>query len=144
MGKSAQKEKITRQFSAGGVVFKNTKEGKLWLLINPSGSDRWQLPKGHIDLGEHSEETAAREVFEETAVKAEPIKKIDAIQYFFVENGQRVLKTVTFFLMQYLSGGKKEADIEVKRAEFFPYEEAVDKLTFKGEKGILKKAKSLL
>lgn len=144
MGKSSQKGKITREFSAGGIVFKKTKGKTLWLLINPAETDRWQFPKGHIDGRERSKEAAIREVYEEANVGAKAIEKIGTSQYFFVLKGKRIFKTVIFFLMQYLSGRKKKADIEVNKARFFPLEEALEKLTFKNDKKMLEKAKSIL
>ena len=144
MGKNSQKTKIIREFSAGGVVFKKTKGEISWLLINPAETDSWQFPKGHIDGREHSSEAAVREVYEEANVRAKAIEKIGTTQYFFVLEGKRIFKTVIFFLMQYLSGAKKKADVEVKKAKFFLLEQALKKLTFKDDKKMLEKAESIL
>jgi len=139
-----QKDKVKREFSAGGVVFRKKDGQTLWLLINPATTDRWQLPKGHIDDDESSEKTAVREVLEEANTKAKPISKVDAIQYFYWLEGKRILKFVTFYLMEFVSGGKKKSDTEIAEAAFYPYPKALKMLSFEAEKGILRKASSLL
>jgi 8-oxo-dGTP pyrophosphatase MutT (NUDIX family) len=139
-----KKEQVVRAFSAGGAVYKKQGKKTAWLIIQPSGMDRWQLPKGLIAKGESSKVTAQREVEEEGGVKAKVVEKIGTSQFFFVFKGQKIFKTVTYYLMEYLSGSEKNHDMEVEDAVFLPLEEALDKLTFQGDKEILKKAKSLI
>ena len=141
MGEGKTKKPLKREFSAGGVVFKRVKV--LWLIIKPTGTDRWQLPKGKIDAGESSEKTAVREVEEEGGIRAKVIQKIGSEQFFFFFEGNRILKTVLFYLMEYISGNPKNHDKEVSESIFLDFNEALDKLTFKNEKEILKKAKEL-
>ena len=139
-----KKDKVKREFSAGGVVFKKKDGQTLWLLINPASSDVWQLPKGHIDGDESSEKTAVREVLEETSTEAKPIAKVDIMKYFFWKDGKRILKSVTFYLMEYVNGGKKKPDMEIGEAGFYPYTKALKMLSFESEKEILRKASSLV
>ncbi len=115
-----------------------------WLLINPAGTDRWQFPKGHIDPGESSKATAVREVAEECGVRASLIEKIADQKYFFHWDGAKIFKIVTFYLMKYAGGDTNNHDKEVRQAKFFPLKKALTKLTFKGDKEILKKAKEIL
>lgn len=138
------KEKLVRGFSAGGVVFKKDGRGFRWLIIKPAGTERWQLPKGRIDKGEGSEAAALREVEEEGGVEAKLVKKIGASQYFFTFQGQKIFKTVVYFLMEYLSDSKDGHDHEVDEIAFLDFEEALGRLTYKDDKEILKKAKDLL
>jgi len=140
VAKGTKKQGTVREFSAGGVVFKNGK----WLIIKPTGTKRWQFPKGKIDKNESSKDTALREVEEEGGVKIEIIEKIGDSQYFFVLKGKKIFKTVTFYLMKYLGDTKKGHDWEVEEVIFVSYKEALEKLSFKDDKGILKKAKSAL
>jgi 8-oxo-dGTP pyrophosphatase MutT (NUDIX family) len=136
-----KEKKVEFRFSAGGVVFKGDKV----LVIKPKGTDRWQLPKGHIDKGESSKETAVREVEEEGGVKVKPIEKIGDTQYFFVLKGQKIFKKVTFYLMEYikdLKEGPSEREVEV--AKFVPYRQVTDTLSFEDDQGIVKKARQLL
>lgn len=136
-----------REFSAGGIVFKDVASKVLWLITKPAAgehysSDRWQFPKGLIEEGEGSKETALREVREEAGVEAEVIDKVDSITiFFFDENKNRVIKNITFYLMRWVSDTKEGPDeVEIEEVAFLPFEEAQERLTFKNEKGLLEKA----
>ena len=146
---------MKRQFSAGGAVYKKEKNRILWLLVRPKGGAkyyqeiRWQLPKGWLEEGEKSEEAARREVREEGGVEAVVIGKIVTIKIFFKnvfeeKPEETVLKTVTFFLMEYRQEQKEGFGSEIEEVAWFPFEEAKEKLTFKSEKQVLEKAKKLL
>lgn len=143
MGEGRQ-EKVIREFSAGGVVFKRVPKKFQWLLIKPAGTDRWQLPKGKVDKGETSKEAAVREVEEEGGVKVRPVVKIGASQYFYVFSGQKIFKTVIYFLMEYLKDKKEGHDHEIDEAIFLSFDEAFEKLTFKDDKEMLKKGREIL
>lgn len=135
---------IKREFSAGGVVFKKDVEKILVVIYKPESRDTWQLPKGWIDEGETSQEAAVREVREEAGVEAEIIQKIDTIKFFFNWEGQKILKTVTFYLMRYLSGNVEDHGWEAENAEWVEIDEAQGRLTFTSEKEIVGKAKELI
>ena len=147
----AKKKPIKREYSAGGVVFKKENSQTVWLVIQPEGGGhwsegRWQFPKGWIEEGEKSAETARREVEEEAGVKVKIIEKVDDIRVFFYdEEKSKVLKTITLFLMEYQGKGKKKEDAEkIAAIEWLPYKKAFKQLTFKSEKEILARAKKIL
>ncbi len=125
---------MRREFSAGGVLFK---DGEVLLIKNPSGA--WSFPKGNIEKGERPEETAVREVLEETGVKGEIIDYIGEISYWYYFEGEKTFKTVKYYLMRYLEGEPKPS-WEVQDARFFPVEEAKKLLKYKGDKEIFEKA----
>ena len=135
---------LKRQFSAGGVVFRQEDGELLWLVIKPAGRDNWRLPKGLIDRGETSVQTAQREGREETGVEVEVVGKIGQDKYFFNLGGERIYKTVTYYLMRYLQDAKGPMSWEVEEIAWLPFEEALERLTFKGEKEILQKAREIL
>lgn len=146
---------MMRQFSAGGAVYKKEKGNVLWLLIQPKDQEkfydevRWQLPKGWLEEGEKSEDTAEREVKEESGVEAKIIQKIDTIKIFFknVFEGkpkETVIKMVNFFLMEYQKDTKEGFGPETEKILWLPFEKAREKLTFKSEREILQKAQKLL
>lgn len=101
----------------------------------------WTLPKGQIDKGESLEGAAIREVEEETGVGVRIVKKIGTIKYFYnhPENGN-ILKFVTFYLMEFVKDLPDGHDEETSEVVWLPFEEAYKKLSFGGEKQILKKA----
>jgi len=130
--------------SAGAVVFR--REGdKIYYLLLHYEAGHWDFPKGHIEKGETIEETARREVEEETGLK--DIKFIEGfkewIKYFFKLKGKNIFKIVTFLLAE---TKQKEIKISWEHIGFkwLPYEEALKQLTFKNSKEILKKAHQYL
>ncbi|MBI4028953.1 MAG: NUDIX domain-containing protein [Candidatus Blackburnbacteria bacterium] len=135
---------MKRQFSSGGTAYRQSSSNTEWLLIKPTGKNRWQLPKGWIDKGETSREAALREVHEESGVEGELGEKVDTITIFFAENGERVIKKVDFYLVKYLKDTKEGHDWETEEVVWLPYEAAFEKLTFKSEKEVLKKANEML
>ncbi len=132
---------IKRIFSAGGIVFKKDKGGIKVLVTQHSKYKGWDFPKGHIELGETSQIAAIREVEEETGVKAEIIEKIGQTQYFYYEEGEKVFKTVTFFLMKYIGDGLATTAFEVSDHKWLVPKEVENQLTFKDTKALWQKAK---
>ncbi len=105
------------------------------------------LPKGLVDRGERPEQTAVREVREETGVEAELIAKLADIRYTYVRswgNHQRVFKVVSFYLVLYRSGRlgdlTPEMRREVRNCQWIPLDEAPQKLTYAGEREVAQKA----
>ena len=146
------KPRTKREFSGGGVVFRKNEKGETeWLVVKHSGYDRWIFPKGLPEKGESLKEAAVREVEEEAGVKAQIIDKIGSFNLFFYqpikegsEEKERIFKTATFFLMEYLSGKTKDHGWEASEAEWLPYGQAKERLDFKNSKEILDKAKEML
>lgn len=118
--------------------------------------EKWQklllaLPKGLVDAGEKPEQTAIREVAEETGLVTTPVTKLGDIKYVYVRSWgdrQRVFKIVSFYLLRYESGTiDKIADamrIEVRRAQWIPLAEAERKLAYKGEREMVVRAQKYL
>jgi len=141
---------MIRQFSAGGAVFKKEDRQILWLLIKPKPSKEfpsnssWRLPKGLLEEGEKSIEAAVREVEEETGVKAKIIQKIETGSWFFVLNKERIFKTATYFLMEAIEENNRHDQLEVEEVAWFPANQALEKITLKRERQILRKAQDFL
>ncbi|MBI2590961.1 MAG: NUDIX domain-containing protein [Candidatus Blackburnbacteria bacterium] len=136
---------MVRQYSAGGCVYRLNSDDLIeWLIVKPTGKNRWQLPKGWIDSGETSQNAALREVREEGGVEGELVGKVDTITIFFAEKGERIVKKINFYLIKYLKEAKEGHDWETEEVIWLPYEQAFEKLTFKSEKEVLKKANEIL
>ncbi len=100
----------------------------------------YALPKGHPDAGETLELAATREVREETGLVAEPVEKLGDVSYWYRFGGERVLKTVTFFLFRFRSGSVADHDDEVLWAGWVPLDQAVEQLSYEGEREMATKA----
>lgn len=132
---------VKRVFSAGGIVIRDGDSGPEVLVTQHSGHHGWEFPKGHLEAGESSEDAALREVEEEAGVKAEVLEKADKIEYFYFEDKQKVLKTVVYFLMKFVSNGEATTADEVEDMVWLPVDKVEDKLTFKDTKELWKKIK---
>jgi len=139
-----QKAKIKREFSAGGVVFRKEPEGILWLVVKPKGNDKWRLPKGWIEPGESSLEAAKREVKEEAGIETEVLGKVGSEKYFFVQDKQKIFKTVVFYLMEYQQEAESGFSWETEEIDWLPFEETKERLAFEKEKELLEKAREIL
>jgi 8-oxo-dGTP pyrophosphatase MutT (NUDIX family) len=85
------------------------------------------------------------EVREETGVDGRLVEKLDDIRYWYSRDGARVLKVVSFFLLEYRSGSVRNYQrSEVEDAEWLPLEEAPERLSYKGEKEMARAALSKL
>lgn len=116
--------------------------GEEVLLISTAGGKRWQLPKGHVEGGEKPPETAVREVREETGVTGRIIAPVSGIDYTFLERGvRRISKHVDYFLLAYESGSEADFDPnEVVGAQWFPWPEALEKLSHANERRVAEQA----
>jgi 8-oxo-dGTP pyrophosphatase MutT (NUDIX family) len=126
---------VVREFSAGGLCIRSIDGRDHVAAIRVKGGKVLALPKGGIEDGEEAADAARREVREEAGVEGELVEKLGDIEYWYVRrNGTRVLKTVSFFLLEYRSGDVEDHDHEVDSAEWIPLEDAEELLQYKGEK----------
>lgn len=140
-----EKMKTRVEISAGGVVYRDAKDGPEVCLIQTQGGEAWQLPKGIVERGEETVEAAMREVSEETGLSSELQQTLDRIEYWYVSNYDeggpvRVHKWVYFYLLRYTSGETKDHDHEVDDARWFPITEAQQLLSFESEQHVLRMA----
>ncbi|MBI4098160.1 MAG: NUDIX domain-containing protein [Candidatus Levybacteria bacterium] len=134
------------EFSAGGIVYR--KSPKLQVLVcQHSQHHGWVFPKGLIgdkEKGEKKEETAVREVKEETGIEAEIEKALTPSEYWYQWEGEKVKKTVYFFIMRYIAGDTKDHDFEMEKVEWIDYNDVFNRLTYPSDKKIWDKARKLI
>lgn len=142
----ADKWKTRRAVSSGGIVFRKKGSRTDVALIARGGKKVWCLPKGTVEKGETLEEAALREVEEETGLSGRLVEKVDEIDYWFYWklDKTRYHKTVHFFLIEYQRGEPHSDDIEVDAVQWFPIEEAVQKLTYPNEQNTMKKVEEMV
>ncbi|MGB9716130.1 MAG: NUDIX hydrolase [Thermodesulfovibrionales bacterium] len=137
---------VIRQVSSGGVIFRKHNSSFEIALVAVKDGKVWCLPKGTVDKGEKPDETAIREVSEETGLKGRIIKKLGEINYWYYlkEEKAKCRKTVHFYLLEYESGDISKHDWEVDKAAWFKIDDALKIATHKNEKDIIQKAKEIL
>lgn len=126
--------RTVHETSAGGLVIdgidgpRDAQVAALIGRVDRRGRLLWSLPKGHIELGETAEQTAIREVAEETGIRGSVLAALGRIDYWFVTDGRRVHKTVHHYLMRFLGGELSDEDLEVAEVA----DELIDKLQSDG------------
>ena len=132
--------RAARATSAGGIVV-NTERGRPSLVVGMRRRGRdsvtWTLPKGTPDPGETVEQTALREVAEETGLEVRIVAALPSIEYDFVQDGVRIHKTVHYFLMEPVGGDLSRHDHEFERVRWVPFDEAAGLLSFQTERDLV-------
>ncbi len=133
-------------YSAGGVIFRRSDSLTEVALIATKNKAVWTLPKGIIDKNESAEMAAVREIKEETGLTGEIVDRLGEKSYWFYlkDENAKCKKTVTYFLIRYISGDTSNFSWEVDEARWFPLESALDMLSYKSDKDILSKAREKL
>ena len=124
---------MEKEKSCGCIVIDN---GKVLLIQHLKG--HWDIPKGHMEAGETEQETALREVKEETGVDVEIISDKRYTLEYTVENGN--LKEVVYFIAKKIGGDEKAQETEVSEIRWLAFDEAVEMLTYDNSKELLRKA----
>lgn len=112
--------------------------------IDRRGRTLWSLPKGHIELGETAEQTAIREVAEETGIQGSVLAALGSIDYWFVTEGRRVHKTVHHYLMRFLGGELSDDDVEVSEVAWVPLADLPSRLAYADERKLARVAGELI
>lgn len=135
------------EFSAGGIVYKNVDNTFFVLVAQHSEHHGWVFPKGligdHVD-GEKKEDTAIREVEEETGVKARILKELTPVSYWYQWAGEKRKKTVYYYLMEFASEDPKKRDEEMETVEWLPLNKVENRLTYPSDKKVWKEAEKLI
>ena len=131
---------VEKQFSAGGVVIRKN-SGILEVLLIKDRFGRWTWPKGHMETGETPEETALREINEETGLNTLRIdEKLGEQQYCFSVGDDQFSKTVYMYLVEAKSGEPLNLQkSEVDDGAWFSEEDALEKIDYEGSRAILEK-----
>jgi 8-oxo-dGTP pyrophosphatase MutT (NUDIX family) len=134
--------RTARAVSAGGVVLAEPRPDAAVALVahrSVRGGLQWTLPKGAVEEGETVEQTALREVREETGLEAELIGPLDTIDYWFVWAPERTRyhKFVHYFLMVSAGRDFSQRDHEMEDAAWFEPDEARRQMSFANERRLL-------
>jgi 8-oxo-dGTP pyrophosphatase MutT (NUDIX family) len=137
--------------SAGGLVLDRRgpeANGALIGRLDRRGRLLWSLPKGHVEAGETDEETAVREVMEETGIRGAVVGKLGTIDFWFVADGRRIHKTVHHFLLLATDPVNglvlSDEDVEVSEVAWVPLTEVAARLAYADERRLLERIPDLL
>ena len=142
--------RTVHETSAGGLVIdgidgpRADQVAALIGRVDRRGRMLWSLPKGHIEVGETAEQTAIREVAEETGVQGSVLAALGSIDYWFVTDGRRVHKTVHHYLMRFSSGELCDDDVEVAEVAWVPIGELPSRLAYADERRLAQVADELI
>lgn len=130
--------------SSGGLVIRATNDEWETLLVGGGMPTMWRIPKGMVARGETLEQTAIREVNEETGVTGAIITQIGTAEWTYLYEGEYWDETVFFYLLRYVSGDINQHDKEFDEVKWFPLEMAAKVLFYPEEAGIVASAIRLL
>lgn len=132
VGKLIRGESVKQEKSCGAIVFDGD---KVLLVTHQAGHTAF--PKGHMEKGETEEETAKREILEETGI----VVNIDKNYRYTSEYSPRegIMKTVVLFLGYKVSGDIHEQEIEISSAMWIDKDTVLDYLTHDDTKQIFNK-----
>jgi 8-oxo-dGTP pyrophosphatase MutT (NUDIX family) len=126
-------------------VWRKATAGEFEVVICGRRSQRlWCLPKGTPDAGESIEDTAVREVQEETGLEVHRGDPLGAIEYWFTANGIRYHKQVHHWLMEPIGGDIEQHDQEFDEVRWIPLADAPQMLTYEGERKVVAEAARIL
>lgn len=142
----ARRLQAVEETSAGGVIV-DVKDGAARTAIiarrNRAGRVEWCLPKGHSEGDETLEETAAREVAEETGIVGRVLTSLGTVDYWFSTADKRVHKVVHHYLLEATGGELSidgDPDGEAIDVAWFPLTQVHEQLTFPNERRIVQVA----
>jgi 8-oxo-dGTP pyrophosphatase MutT (NUDIX family) len=137
MGRMAEgRTRPLLQFSAGGLVVDERGRVLLIRARDLRGQPVWTLPKGTLGPGESSADAALREVREETGYRCDVVRALDEVTYWFQRDGQRIKKTVRWFLMRPLEKAG-EHDHEVDEVAWLERGEALRRLRYDSDRRLV-------
>ena len=137
-----KRESVENLVSAGGVVYRKIDDQLEIVLCGRKSPVLWALPKGTPEEGESLEQTALREVREETGLDVDVQASLGTIEYWFNgwQNGTRYHKTVHFYLMVPTGGDFSRHDPEFDEVRWYPEDTALSTMTYRDETDLVEKA----
>ncbi|OLD51870.1 MAG: hypothetical protein AUI58_05580 [Chloroflexi bacterium 13_1_40CM_2_70_6] len=138
--RSRRPSRVRTAIAAGGVVMRRGNDDWEVVLAGRQSDGTWVFPKGTPDRGESIEETAEREVREETGLDVRILRPLGQTDYWFAAPGERVHKFVHFFLMEPTGGDLSAHDHEYDEVRWVPLAEARRMLSFDTYREVLDRA----
>jgi bis(5'-nucleosidyl)-tetraphosphatase len=130
--------------SCGAVIFR-ARNGTEYLLLHYEAG-HWDFVKGHVEKNESEQETVRREILEETGLRTHRFldEFRQRINYFYRRRSRTVSKEVIFYFVEALGDEQVKISGEHIGYEWLPYDQALERLTYKNAKETLRKAEGHL
>lgn len=121
-------QEVVREQTAGGIIFRRNKRGSVEILLIQDAKNRWTIPKGHIEDGEKPDETAAREIQEETGLKKTEVNAwLGKVNFRYRRHQSLVLITMHVYLVEAFGNSDKlKKEAWMNDIKWFPAMEAFD------------------
>lgn len=126
-------KEVVREPTAGGIVYRrNAKTKTIEILLIQDAKDRWTIPKGHIEEGESSKQTAEREIGEETGLQEMKVLNwLGKINFRYRRQQSLVLMTTEIFLVKALGDTDAlQPEDWMNGIKWFSANEALDKIEY--------------
>ncbi len=137
-GKNGYHIECFYESSCGAVVFRDDGRERRFLLIRNKRSAHWGFPKGHMERGESKEQTAMREVREETGIDIELLPDFSRSSEYTIQG--RIEKNVVIFLGKAQQTTITRQEEEIDECGWFAFGDAMDTLNYDNDKRILTQA----
>ena len=134
---------MNREKSCGAVVF-TRESGEIRYVLVEQRSGRYSFPKGHTEPGETEEQTALREIREETGLHPSILPGFRDEECYEVTKDPGTMKDVVYFIAEYADQPFAPSDTDAVSAGLFSYEEALEKLPTDSRKVVLTHARAFL
>ena len=131
------------EVSCGAVVFTRRGDEVCYVIVQSLGGD-YGFPKGHMEAGETEEETALREIWEETGLKPTLLPGFRETSEYPLPDKPGVMKRVVYFAARYQEQTLRFQPEELLGAQLLPYDAALHTLTFENSRQILRAAQAYL
>jgi len=129
---------LSRSTHGGAVVFKLTRKGPRYLLVEAAGTrNRWVFPKGHLEKGETAADTALREVTEEAGVRARPIRRLRRVEQ--KQEGKSI--SIMYFLMAHAG---RATPLDKRKIRWLSFDQATEALDLAQSRRLLRSADRLV
>jgi 8-oxo-dGTP pyrophosphatase MutT (NUDIX family) len=133
--------KASEEKSCGAVIWRKRDGAREYLLAQHNGG-HWSFPKGHVEEGETEEDTAHREILEETGLNARIDTSFRQVTTYYPKQG--VVKDVIYFLATVVDGEECAQESEISQLAWLPLQDTLEKLTYACDEEVLLSAEKAL
>lgn len=126
-------DEVVRETTSGGIVFRrNPKTDQLEILLIQDAKNRWTIPKGHVEEGEQPNQTAEREIQEETGLQDMKVYDwLGKVNFRYRRTHTLVLMTMHIYLVHAQGDTDKlQGEDWLNDIKWLPAHEAVDKIAY--------------